>query len=229
MGLHQTERNVFNSSQDRITIDCQKQTQNLRGNYKGSTLLCSSDRSPTPPSTFTLLFSLPHDSSTFLPGSQKAISRSHTRTYINVTATQSTQQACLWETSGPRWHFPVRLQLNFRRQWGSLEGIVYLFKWTHKNGPSLFASWHTTVRAQNTACDHVNRPFGAPSCHLYSLSSDSLSRTTSSGTNHKGSLEGIDTILGTELHAANMSWMSDRLRKDMKQAIFALCPENPPD
>lgn len=55
-----------------------------------------------------LLLTLPYDS-TFLPGREKAISRSHTPTYINVTATQSTQQACLWETSGPRWHFPVQL------------------------------------------------------------------------------------------------------------------------
>lgn len=51
-------------------------------------------------SPLPLLFSLPYDS-TFLPGRGKAISRSHTWTYINITTTQSTQRAYLWETSGP--------------------------------------------------------------------------------------------------------------------------------
>lgn len=83
---------------------------------------------------------------------------------------------------------------------------------------------YNTVGAENTACDHVNRPFGALSSHLYSCSSDSLSGPTSSETNHKGLLLGIDTILGTELYAADVSGMSDRLRKDMKQATFAPCP-----
>lgn len=44
-----------------------------------------------------------------------------------------------------------------------LEGLVYLFKWTHKDGPSLFASYNT-VRA--TPCDRVNSVSGAHSSHL---------------------------------------------------------------
>lgn len=81
-----------------------KTNTNLRGNYKGSSLLLF--LLPHPPSPCSLLYPI---DSTFLPSLLKAISRSHTWTYINVIATQSTQRACLWETSGPHWHFPVQL------------------------------------------------------------------------------------------------------------------------
>lgn len=81
-----------------------KTNTNLRGNCKGSSLPLL--LLPHPLSPCSLLYPI---DSTFLPSPLKAISRSHTWTYINVTATQSTQQACLWETSGPHWHFPVQL------------------------------------------------------------------------------------------------------------------------
>lgn len=45
---------------------------------------------------------------------------------------------------------------------GFQRGIVYLCKWTHKDGPSPFASLAcNTVSTENKACNHVNRPFGA--------------------------------------------------------------------
>lgn len=68
---------------------------------------------------------------------------------------------------------------------GFSEGIICLLKWTHKDGPSRSA-WHNTVRAKTRY--HVNRHFDAQSSHLYSLGCDSLSRSASSETNHKGSL-----------------------------------------
>lgn len=76
----------------------------------------------------------------------QAISCSHTWTYINVTATQSTQRACLWETSGHRRHFHVQLQLSARRQW-LLKLNINLFKWS-----SLFVSGRTTPLDQKTHC-----------------------------------------------------------------------------
>lgn len=83
----------------------QKTNTNPRGNKKGGSLLRLFALLP-------LLLTLPYDS-TFLPGRGKAISRSHTWTCINVTSTRSTQQACLWETSGPHRHFscPALTQL----------------------------------------------------------------------------------------------------------------------
>ncbi len=96
--LSWVEKNVFNSSQEWITNDCQKHTQNPEEITKAA--LCSP---PPSPCSF-----LPSDS-TLLPGPRKAISRSHTWTYINVTTNQRTQQACLWDTCGPPWHFPVQL------------------------------------------------------------------------------------------------------------------------
>lgn len=47
---------------------------------------------------------------------------------------------------------------------------------------------------------------------LNSLSSDSLSRFTSTVTNHRGSLKRTDTILGTTLYAAIIIGTSDKLR-----------------
>ena len=150
----------------------------------------------------------------FLPGPGKAISRSHTCSYINVTPSQSTQRACLWETSGPRRRLSctalTQLQRTMGFQWAS---HIYFTGPTRR--VSVFSSpWHMLY-------DHMN------SSHLYSFSSDALSGPTSSETNHKDSLWRTDITLGTVLYAANISGMSDRLRRDLKQVIFAPCPENP--
>lgn len=78
------------------------------------------------------------------------------------------------------------------------------------------------------------------SFHLYSFTSDSLSGPTSSETNHKGLLLGIDTILGTELCGASIvgcqidsekTWNKQRLHCALKilqtDAIYPLHTQNP--
>lgn len=89
-------RNMYSSQAKNVQQSIVKTNTDLRGNER-----VSSHALLAPFFTLWLHFSL-------RPGG-KAVSRSHTWTYINVTATQRTQQACLWETSWPRWSFPVQL------------------------------------------------------------------------------------------------------------------------